>query len=64
MASSTDALFKGLHKTSMVMLKLKNGKGDKSITIQEIMIDHDIDPSDRDLDFKADAILKVISIYL
>lgn len=63
MAPASDDLFKGLHKTSMVMLKLKNGKGDKSVTIQEIVIDHDIEPTDRDLAFKAEIALKVISIY-
>jgi hypothetical protein len=63
MAPASDDLFKGLHKTSMVMLKLKNGKGDKSVTIQEIVIDNEIDPTDRDLAFKAEIALKVVSIY-
>ena len=63
MASIKDELFKGLHKTNMVMLKLKNGKGDKSITIQEIVIDNDIDPTDRKLFFQADTTMKIISIF-
>jgi hypothetical protein len=63
LAAATDELFKGLHKTSMVMLKLKNAKGDKSITIQEIVIDNDIDPADKALIYQADAAMKIITVY-
>jgi len=63
LATVEDELFKGLHKTVMLMLKLKNNRGDKSISIQEIIIDNDIDPTDRVLDFQADSIMKIISIY-
>lgn len=64
MASVHDELFKTLHKTAMVMLKLKNAKGDGSVTIQELIIDNDIDPDDRALNFNADSIMKIISIFL
>ena len=63
-ASVHDHLFKTLHKTNMVMLKLKNAKGDGSVTIQELLIDNDIDPTDRALDFNADSTMKIISIFL
>jgi hypothetical protein len=33
------------------MLKEKNLKGDKSVSIQEIVIDHDIDDQDRIIAF-------------
>lgn len=63
LAPVDDDLFKSLHKTSMVMLKLKNSRGDKSVTIQEILIDNDIDATNRILNFQADSIMKIISIF-
>lgn len=33
------------------MLKTRNLQGDKSISLQELIIDHDLDESDRDLVF-------------
>jgi hypothetical protein len=62
-AATTDELFKGLHKTSMAMLKLKNAKGDRSISIQEIVIDNDIDPADSALVYQADSAMKIITVY-
>jgi len=63
LAPVNDDLFKSLHKTSMVMLKLKNSRGDKSVTIQEVLIDNDIDATDRLLNFQADNIMKIISLF-
>ncbi len=63
LASAEDELFKSLHKTAMVMLKLKNSRGDKSVTIQELVIDNDIDPADRDLPFQAESAMKIITIF-
>jgi len=63
MADVADELFKGLHKTSMQMLKDKNLKGDKSMSLEEILIDHDLDDSDRALRHKADIAMKILTIY-
>ena len=62
-ASAADELFKALHKTSTAMIKSKNSLGDKSISIQEIVIDNNIDPTNRILNFKADFAMKVISVF-
>jgi hypothetical protein len=62
-AAATDELFKGLHKTSTHMLKDKNLKGDKSITLEEIIIDNELNAADRELDFKADETMKIITIF-
>jgi hypothetical protein len=63
LASATDELFKALHKTTTAMIKSKNNLGDKSISIQEIVIDNNIDPTNRILNFKADFAMKVISVF-
>lgn len=63
LAPVEDELFKGLHKTAMVMLKFKNSRGDKSLSIEEVIIDNDIDSADRELTFNADIAMKIISIY-
>jgi hypothetical protein len=63
MADAGDEIFKGLHKTSMQMLKDKNLKGDKSMSLEEILIDHDLDDSDRELGYKADAVMKILTVY-
>jgi hypothetical protein len=62
-AAMNDELFKSLHKTSMSMLKYKNDSGQRSISVQEVLLDHDIDPENRELDFKADATMKVLTVY-
>jgi hypothetical protein len=64
LADVNDALFKSLHKTVMLMVKDKNMKGDKAITLEEIIIDNDINPADRELQHKADEAMKIISIIL
>ena len=62
-AASGDELFKSLHKTSMSMLKFKNDKGDRSISIMELLIDNDIDNCNRPLDYFADEQMKVLNVY-
>jgi hypothetical protein len=63
MAATTDELFKGLHKTSMQMLKNKNLKGDKSISLEELLIDQDIDNTDRMLDYFFDE-MKILQVFI
>jgi hypothetical protein len=51
LAPMDDEFFAKLHKTALQMLKTRNLHGDKSISLQELLIDHELDDSDRDLAF-------------
>ena len=51
LAPPDDEIFPKVHQVQMQMLKSRNLKGDKSIALQEILIDHDIDETDRELEF-------------
>jgi hypothetical protein len=51
-AGKSKNFFKKLHKTDWQTLKDKNLKGDKSLFIRAILIDNDLDDSDRNLDFE------------
>ncbi|MBW0162424.1 MAG: hypothetical protein HYI21_08480 [Sediminibacterium sp. Gen4] len=62
-ASQHDDIFKGLHKTSMSMLKFKNSKGDRSISLEEMLIDNELDSSDRSLEFNADEKMKILTVH-
>ncbi|MCX8472447.1 MAG: hypothetical protein ORN85_02230 [Sediminibacterium sp.] len=61
-ASQHDDLFKSLHKTAMSMLKFKNSMGDRSISIEELLLDNDIDGSERPLNYMADETMKILTI--
>jgi hypothetical protein len=63
-ASQHDDLFKGLHKTSMSMLKYKNSKGDRSLSIEELLIDNDLDQNDRALEYQADQQMKILTVFV
>lgn len=52
----TSVWFKKMYKPAQFILKSRNLKGDKTLAIREILIDNDLDDSDREL--KADYILK------
>jgi hypothetical protein len=62
MAATEDEIFKGLHKTSMQMLKLKNMQGDKSISLEELLIDQELNDADRILEYHFDA-MKILQIF-
>lgn len=64
MAAYSDELFKKLHKTAQQMLKDRNLKGDKSLALGEILIDNQLDESDRDLEYKVEAALGILSVQL
>ncbi|MCA0236755.1 MAG: hypothetical protein LCH81_10255 [Bacteroidetes bacterium] len=49
LAPMDDEIFPTIHKGDLQMLKTRNLEGDKTISLQEIIIDHDLDDSDRDL---------------
>jgi len=60
-AGKSKAFFEKIHKTSWLLLKDRNLLGDKSVNIRELLIDNDIDDTDRDLiyDLKTTGILSV-----
>lgn len=62
-APATDEIFKSLHKTAMSVLKYRNKHGDRSISIRELLLDNEIDSSDRNLGYLADEKMKILNIY-
>jgi hypothetical protein len=50
-APDSNKMFKQAHEVIMLFVKIKNNKGDRSISIQEFMADHEIDDTCRDLKF-------------
>jgi hypothetical protein len=51
LAPMDDDIFPTIHKAALQMLKNRNLQGDKTISLQEIIIDNDIDDTERDLVF-------------
>ncbi|MBL7784240.1 MAG: hypothetical protein JNM22_23600 [Saprospiraceae bacterium] len=49
LAPMDDEIFPTIHKGGLQMLKTRNLEGDKTISLQEIIIDNDLDDSDREL---------------
>jgi len=49
LAPMDDEIFPTLHKAGLQMLKSRNLQGDKTISLQEIIIDNDLDDTERDL---------------
>ena len=64
MAPMADDAFKSLHECSLVMLKDRNLKGDKSLSLQEIVIDNDLDDQDRPLAFTSKPGLRLLQVML
>ncbi len=63
-APVSDELFKKLHKASQALLKEKNSRGDRTIALHDILLDHQIDPQDRSLAFDYQEGLGVLNIQL
>lgn len=63
-APASEELFRTIHKASQQMLKMKNANGDKSISIQELILDNDIDETNRDLQFTKEEALHILKISL
>jgi hypothetical protein len=61
-ANAQDELFKGLHKTADSILKYTNAQGDRSIAIRELLIDNELDDSNRALAFTADVAMQILTI--
>lgn len=64
LAPMSDSAFKALHECSLVMLKDRNLKGDKSLSLQEIIIDNDLDATDRPLEFTTKKGLQLLQVLL
>ena len=63
-APASEELFKNLHKANQQMLKMKNASGDKSISIQELLLDNDIEEQNRNLEFEMEEALHILKIKL
>jgi hypothetical protein len=63
-APASEELFKNLHKASQQMLKIKNASGDRSIYIQELLLDNDIDEANRNLEFTIEEALHILKVKL
>jgi hypothetical protein len=51
LAPKDDPIFSTIHKATLAMLKDRTPLGDKSLSLQEIIIDNDLDDTDRDLEY-------------
>ena len=61
-AGKSKAFFEKLHQTNWLLLKDRNLLGDKSIKIRELLLDNDLDDTDRDLayELKTTGILSIM----
>lgn len=64
LAPVLDETFKNLHKAGRFMLKDRNLQGDKSVALHEILIDHQVDNSDRDLVYEFQSGLGILNVQL
>lgn len=64
LAPMDEEIFPTIHKAALQMLKNRNLQGDKTISLQEIIIDNDIDDTDRDLVFMHQPGMKMLHITL
>ena len=64
LAPMSDTMFKQAHECALVMLKDRNLAGDKSLSMQEIIIDNELDDSDRELDYTAAPGLQMLQVKL
>lgn len=63
-APLSDELFTTLHKTRRCLLKDKNLNGAKSLAIHEILIDNQLDRTDRALEYEMEPELGILKITL
>ncbi len=64
LAPMSDEMFKQAHECSLLMLKDRNMAGDRSLSLQEFFLDHELDTSDRDLSFTSAPGLKMLQVQL
>ncbi|HHG86225.1 MAG TPA: hypothetical protein ENJ82_15855 [Bacteroidetes bacterium] len=63
-APASDEIFKKLHKAAQHILKDRNLKGDKTIALHEILIDNQLDETDRNLAYELQAELGILNVKL
>ncbi len=64
-APASEELFKTIHKANQQMLKIKNSAGDKSISIQELLLDNEnVEGHDRNLEFVVEEALHILKVKL
>ncbi len=63
-APVSDGVFKKLHKAGQYMLKDRNLKGDKTIALHEILIDNQVNETDRDLEYDLQPGLGILNVKL
>ena len=63
-APLNEEVFKIIHKAKQQMLKDKNAAGDKSISVQEILLDHELNNNDRNLEYTAEEALHTLKVKL
>ena len=64
LAPDTDEAFRAAHEVIMLFVKVKNSLGDRSISVQEFLVDHPIDDQDRDLAYMSAPGLPMLHISL
>ena len=64
LAPMTDTMFKQAHDCSMLFLKTRSVAGDKSLSLEEIIIDHDLDDKDRPLQYVGAPGLQMLQIMI
>ena len=64
LAPMADNAFKQLHECALVMLNDRNLAGDKSLSLQEIIFDNDLDATDRPLAFTGAPVLQMLQVTL
>ena len=60
----TNSWFPKLHQAQQYFLKVKNQAGDVATALHALILDHDLDESDRDLDFSLNQKSQFIKINL
>ena len=64
LAPDSNQMFRQAHEVVMLFVKVKNTRGDRSISIQEFMADHDMDETNRDLKYLSAPGLDMIHITI
>ncbi len=64
LARVSDEAFKSMHKAEQGLLKVRNARGDLALSIQAILVDHQIDETDRLLPFEAPEGSRMLLVHL
>ena len=64
MAPAGEESFKIIHNANQQMLKINNASGDRSVSIQELFLDNDIEETNRNLEFEVQEKLHILKVKL